>query len=120
MLARGPGPGAIVLVDWRDNHISPEPGKRRPAVVIGNPAALASLRVLTVVPLTGQARLALPALSIRLEPSPKNGLIKPSFALAWNIQTIAFERISEITAATITSDEVSALKRLIFEFLNLE
>jgi mRNA-degrading endonuclease toxin of MazEF toxin-antitoxin module len=120
LLVRDPAPGSIVVVDWRDDHIAPEPGKRRPAVVISNPAALAGLRVLTVVPLTGQARLALPALSIRLEPSPKNGLIKPCFALAWNIQTIAFERISEITAATITSDEVSALKRLLFEYLNLD
>ena len=62
-----------------------EPGKARPGVVLGDPTLLdVSLGVLTVVPLTGDERLAIPALSIPIEPTAQNGLKKRSFALAWN------------------------------------
>lgn len=115
-----PEPGVIVYVDWRDKHFPPEPGKNRPAIVIGDPTILpTSLSVLTVIPLTGEERLALPRLSIRIEPKPENGLIKPSFALAWNIQTVSLQRVTEITTATITSAEVAVIKRRIAECLAL-
>jgi mRNA-degrading endonuclease toxin of MazEF toxin-antitoxin module len=115
-----PKPGVIVYVDWRDKHYPPEPGKGRPAIVIGDPTILpVSLNVLTVIPLTSIERLALPRLSIRIEPEPQNGLTKRSYALAWNVQTVAMQRVIEITTATITSAEVAALKRRIAECLAL-
>ncbi len=117
-----PAPGVVVFVDWRDKHYPPEPGKgARPGIVIGDPTLLPlSLGVMTVIPLTGDARLALPSLSIRIEPTPRNGLKKPSFALAWNVQTIAIQRVTEITTAAITSTDLDAIKSRIAECLDLD
>jgi mRNA-degrading endonuclease toxin of MazEF toxin-antitoxin module len=108
--------GAVVLVDWRDKHYSSEPGRTRPAIVVVNSVLLANLRVLTVVPLTGDVNLAPPSLSIRIDPNGRNGLKKPSYALAWNIQTVAVERTTT-TNAVVTGAEVNAIRRLIVEYL---
>lgn len=108
--------GAVVLVDWRDNHYSPEPGRTRPAIVVVHSTLLMSLRVLTVVPLTGDVNLAPPSLSTRIDPNERNGLKKPSYALAWNIQTVAVERTTK-TKAVVTSAEVDAIRNVIVEYL---
>jgi mRNA interferase MazF len=65
--------GQIVLVDWRD-ALPKEPNKLRPAVVVeddelfspGYPNAI-------LVPLTEDAPLAIPDLSVALEPTAGNG-----------------------------------------------
>jgi mRNA-degrading endonuclease toxin of MazEF toxin-antitoxin module len=105
--------GAVVLVDWRDKHYSSEPGRTRPAIVIVSSVVL--LRVLTVVPLTGDVNLAPPSLSIRIDPNGRNGLKKPSYALAWNIQTVAIDRTT--TTNAVVGVEVEAIRRLIVEYL---
>lgn len=76
---------------------------------------LANLRVLTVVPLTGDVNLAPPSLSIRIDPNGRNGLKKPSYALAWNIQTVAIDRTT--TTNAVVGVEVEAIRRLIVEYL---
>ena len=108
--------GAVVLVDWCDNHYSSVPGRIRPAIVVVSSIFLANLRVLTVVPLTGDVNLAPPSLSIRIDPKPGNGLKKPSYALAWNIQTVAVDRTTT-TNAIVTGAEVNAIRRLLVEYL---
>ena len=108
--------GAVVLVDWRDKHYSSEPGRIRPAIVVVSSIFLANLRVLTVVPLTGDVNLAPPSLSIRIDPKHGNGLKKPSYALAWNIQTVAVDRTTT-TNAIVTGAEVNAIRRLLVEYL---
>ncbi len=105
-------PGEIVLVDWRDALPgSGEPNKRRPAVVIGSPSFFAStLPFEIVVPLTGEAALAIEDASLAIEPSSENGCTKRSYALAWCVQTVSRERISA-TRSRVTTEEVDGIRK---------
>ena len=110
--------GSIVLVDWRDKHFPSEPGKIRPAIIIANSSLLTSVGVLTVLPLSGDPRLALPSLSVRIEPRLTNGLTKPSYALVWSVQTVAMARVKGTTAAVLDA-EIAEVKRAVLAFLAL-
>ncbi len=108
--------GAIVLVDWRDKHFPSEPGKTRPAIVIVNSPLLASVGVMTVLPLSGAPTLALPSLSVCIEPSPTNGMTKPSFALVWSVQTVAMKRVKG-TTTFLSVKEIDEIKGALAAFL---
>ena len=104
------------MVDWRDKHFSSEPGRRRPAIVVDS-SLLINLRVLTIVSLTGDVNLAPPSFSVRIDPARSNGLKKPSYALVWNVQTVAVERTAT-TRAVVTGAQVSTIRGLLAEFFS--
>jgi len=62
--------GQIVLADWRGDALPKEPNKRRPAVVVEDDRLFApSYPNVLLVPLTADATLAIPDLSVALVPT---------------------------------------------------
>lgn len=103
--------GQIVLVDWRDAlPSSGEPTKQRPGIIVGSSQFFGgALPFEIVVPLTGEASLAVPGASLPISPAPDNGCTKTSYALAWNVQTVPHARLTE-TRSHIARDEVSVIR----------
>lgn len=104
--------GQIVIVDWRDGLPGTgEPNKRRPAVIIGSPPVFGSgLPFELVVPLTGEADLAIAGASILIATTPLNGCTKPCHALSWNVQPVPHPRLSP-THSQILDDELTLIRR---------
>ncbi len=104
-------PGEIVTVNWRDALLgSGEPNKQRPGVIVGSPRFFGSvLPFEIVVPLTGEAELAIAGASVSIPPTPENGCTKPSFALAWNVQCVPHTRLTA-TRSRITAAELASIR----------
>ncbi len=104
-------PGEIVTVNWRDALLgSGEPNKQRPGVIVGSPRFFGSvLPFEIVVPLTGEAELAIAGASVSISPTPENGCTKPSFALAWNVQCVPHTRLT-VTRSRITAAELASIR----------
>ena len=102
--------GHIVVVDWREAVHAGEPNKRRPAIVVGAPPYFPEeLPFEIVVPITGEAELFVPGVSITIEPTPENGCTKRSFALSWNVQCVPHARITA-TASRVTDDQLALIR----------
>ncbi|UFN49145.1 type II toxin-antitoxin system PemK/MazF family toxin [Roseomonas sp. OT10] len=101
--------GHIVIADWRDAQPR-EANKRRPAVVVqddglfgpGYPAVI-------LVPITEDAGLAIPDLSVRLEPTAENGCSKPSFAVSHFVTTTSVRRV-QATPSRITPEQLATIR----------
>ncbi|MDQ2909104.1 MAG: type II toxin-antitoxin system PemK/MazF family toxin [Candidatus Eremiobacteraeota bacterium] len=104
-------PGQIVKVNWRDAlSASGEPNKQRPGIIAGSPRVFGSgLPFEIVVPLTGEAALAIDGASVSIPPTPENGCTKPSYALAWNVQCVSHARLAE-TPSHVTAAELAAIR----------
>jgi mRNA-degrading endonuclease toxin of MazEF toxin-antitoxin module len=75
--------GQIVLADWRGDAMPKEPNKRRPAVVVEDHRLFAPVYPnVILVPLTEDAALAIPDLSIAIVPTAENGCTKPCWAVS--------------------------------------
>lgn len=104
--------GQIVVADWRD-ALPKEPNKRRPAVVIEDDELFAdSYPNVILVPLTEDARLAIPDLALAIDPSPGNGCSKRCWALSHCVATTSARRL-RATASTITREQVAIIRRQI-------
>ena len=76
--------GQIVVADWRD-ALPKEPNKLRPTVVIEDDELFdPSYPNVILVPLTDDARLAIPDLAVATEPSAENGCPKR----CWRCRTV--------------------------------
>ncbi len=104
-------PGQIVTVNWRDVLLgSGEPNKQRPGVIVGSPRFFGSvLPFEIVVPLTGEAELAIEGASVSIPPTPENGCTKCSYALAWNVQCVPHARLTA-TRSRITGAELASIR----------
>ncbi len=84
--------GEIWLVNL-DPTLGAEIRKTRPAVIV-NEDAIGVLPLRVIVPLTNwQDRYAIAAWMVRIEPAKSNGLSKPSAADAFQIRSVAQERL---------------------------
>jgi mRNA-degrading endonuclease toxin of MazEF toxin-antitoxin module len=113
--------GQIVTVEWRkdpndpaqDPH-PPEPNNLRPAVVVQDTELFdPSYPTVLVVPMTGHPKLAMPDLTIVLQPTATNGCKKVSFLLPQNLTCAAKTRITEVTGSHITASQLQQLRQLI-------
>jgi mRNA interferase MazF len=106
--------GHIVTVDWRDALPgSGEPNKTRPGIIVGSPRFFSSgLPFELVVPLTGEAELAITGTSLLIMPTSENGCSKPCYALAWNVQAISHARLTQ-TPSHITDYELARIREQI-------
>lgn len=101
--------GEVWLVNL-DPTIGAEIRKTRPAVVV-NDDAVGILPLKVIVPITEwRDRYAVAPWMVRLEPTPENGLDKPSAADAFQIRSVAQQRLvrrlgrlSELTMQEVTS-----------------
>ena len=105
--------GQIVLADWRGDALPKEPNKLRPAIVVEDDGLFApSYPNAILVPLTEDAALAIPDLSVAIVPSPENGCSKPCWAVSHLVATTFKARLSA-TPSRITPDQLIAIRRQI-------
>jgi mRNA interferase MazF len=106
--------GSIVVVDWRDALPgSREPNKVRPGVIVSSPKFFGTgLPFEILVPLTGEAELAIIGASVLIAPTSENGCTKPCYALAWSVQTVSHTRITP-TPSFITQEELGRIRTCI-------
>jgi len=66
-----------------------------------------------VVPMSGDSALAIPDLTVVLQPSPTNGCKKVSYLLPQNLTCVAKTRITAATQSQITPAELQQLRQLV-------
>ena len=108
-----PQSGAIVLVDWRRGGLPKEPTKLRPSIVVEDVRIFDDEHPnLIVVPLTTDVDLAIPALSVAIDPTPHNGCKERCYALAFNITSVSRGRIRP-TSGQVTETQLDAIRQKI-------
>ena len=113
--------GQIVAVDWRkepadpaQNPQPPEPNKLRPAVVVQDTELFdPAYPTVLVVPMTGDSALAIPDLTVVLQPCRTNGCKKLSYLLPQHLTCVAKTRITSVTQSEITPAELQQLRQLV-------
>ncbi|QNI65352.1 type II toxin-antitoxin system PemK/MazF family toxin [Synechococcus sp. A15-44] len=113
--------GQIVAVDWRKEPADPaqdpqppEPNKLRPAVVVQDTDLFdPAYPTVLVVPMTGDSALAIPDLTVVLQPCRTNGCKKLSYLLPQHLTCVAKTRITAVTQSEITPAELQQLRQLV-------
>lgn len=113
--------GQIVAVDWRKEPADPaqdpqppEPNKLRPAVVVQDTDLFdPAYPTVLVVPMTGDSALAIPDLTVVLQPCRTNGCKKLSYLLPQHLTCVAKTRITSVTQSEITPAELQQLRQLV-------
>jgi mRNA interferase MazF len=104
--------GQIVIADWRD-ALPKEPNKLRPAVVVEDEALFdPAYPNVILVPLTEDRRLAIPDLSIAIDPTSENGCTKRCYALSHCVATTSAGRVRP-TPSRISAGELAEIRRQI-------
>ena len=104
--------GQIVIADWRD-ALPKEPNKLRPPIVVEDDRLFdPSYPNVILVPLTEDLRLAIPELSLEIDPTPMNGCTKRCCALSHCVATTSATRLRP-TRSMITPDQLTAIRRQI-------
>jgi mRNA-degrading endonuclease toxin of MazEF toxin-antitoxin module len=112
--------GQIVLADWRGDALPKEPNKRRPAVVVEDDGLFApSYPNAILVPLTEDAALAIPDLSVAIAPTAENGCGKPCWAVSHLVATTSKARL-RATPSRITPEQLAAIRRQIALAVGIE
>lgn len=112
--------GQIVLADWRGDARAKEPNKRRPAVVVEDDRLFAPTYPNAIlVPLTEDAALAIPDLSVPISPSAENGCRKPCWAVSHLVATTSKTRLTA-TSSHIAPEQLAAIRRQIALAIGLE
>ena len=97
-----------------------EPNKRRPAVVVEDEGLFAPTYPNAIlVPLTEDAALAIPDLSVAIAPTAENGCSKPCWAVSHLVATTSKARL-RATPAHITPDQVTAVRRQVALAVGIE
>ena len=105
-----PHNGSIVLVDWRRGGLPKEPTKIRPSIVVEDSRLFDEHHPnLIVVPLTTNPDLAIPALSVMIEPTTQNGCSERCYALAFNVTSVSIVR-TKSSKGYITSAQLQAIR----------
>lgn len=91
-------------------------GKPRPALVIQSDLFDEHPSV-TILPVTSELRDA-PLFRIRIEPSPGNGLLKPSEVMVDKTQSVARDRLGP-TFGRLTAEQMLAVSRSLAVFMGV-
>ena len=112
--------GQIVVADWRD-ALPTEPNKLRPAVVVEDETLFdAAYPNVILVPLTEDQRLAIPDLSVAIDPTPQNGCTKRYYALSHHcVATTPAKRVKQ-TTSKIAEAELLVIRRQIARAIGLK
>jgi mRNA interferase MazF len=111
--------GQIVIVDWRD-ALPKEPNKLRPAIVVEDDELFdPSYPNVILVPLTEDERLAIPELSLAIDPTPQNGCPQRCHALSHCVAATSAARV-RLTTSRITDQQLSVIRRQIAIAIGVE
>ena len=112
--------GQIVVADWRGDAMSKEPHKLRPAVVVEEDGLFAPAYPNAIlVPLTEDAALAIPDLSVAIAPSAENGCSRPCWAVSHLVATTSKARL-RATPSRITREQLAAVRRQIARAIGID
>ncbi len=112
--------GQIVVADWRGDAMSKEPNKLRPAVVVEEDGLFAPAYPNAIlVPLTEDAALAIPDLSVAIVPSAENGCSKPCWAVSHLVATTSKARL-RATPSRITREQLATIRHQIALAIGLD
>ena len=112
--------GQIVVADWRGGARPKEPNKLRPAVVVEDDRLFApDYSNAILVPLTEDATLVIPELSVGITPNQENGCRKPCWAASHLVTTTSKGRIQP-TASRVNSEQLAAIRRQIALAVGIE
>lgn len=96
-----------------------EPNRSRPAIVVEDHALFDDdYPNILVVPLTNDRLLAIPRLSVTIEPSPVNGCASTCYALSQSVTAVSKQRV-RVTESRITMDLLVDIRRGIAEAIGL-
>lgn len=102
-----------MLVDWRRGGLPKEPTNLRPSIVVEDSRIFDEEHLnLIVVPITTDVNLAIPALSVAIDPSPQNGCKRRCYALAFNVTSVSGGRIKP-TNGSVTGVQLHAIRQKI-------
>ncbi len=102
--------GDIVIVDWRGGALPKEPNNLRPAVVVEDETLFApDYPNILVVPLTSDASIAMPSLSVTIDPAPENGCTQRCFALAPFVTSVSTRRV-HATGQRVEREQLAAIR----------
>lgn len=105
--------GQIVVADWRGDALPKEPNKLRPAVVVEDDGLFApGFPHVLLVPLTEDAGLAEPELTVAIGPTEENGCTKPCWAVSCFVTSTSKLRVRP-TSSRITPEQLAAIRRQI-------
>jgi mRNA interferase MazF len=105
--------GQIVVADWRGDAVPKEPNRLRPAVVVEEDGLFAPGYPNTIlVPLTEDAALAIPDLSVAIVPTTENGCAKPCWAVSHLVATTSKARL-RATQSRIAREQLALIRRQI-------
>ena len=111
--------GQIVVADWRD-ALPKEPNKLRPAVVVEDETLFdPAYPNVILVPLTEDQQLAIPDLSVAIDPTSQNRCSKRCYALSHCVATTSAARVKP-TASRIADDQLLTIRRQIGLAIGLE
>jgi len=111
--------GQIVLADWRD-ALPKEPNKRRPAIVVEDTGLFGpNYPNVLLVPLADDPDLAVPGVSLAIEPTPENGCTKRCYALSHSITATSVRRLVT-TGSRISADQLAEIRQQIGFAIGLE
>jgi mRNA interferase MazF len=111
--------GDIVIVDWRGGDLPKEPNRLRPAIVVEDDELFdPAYPNVIVVPLTNDERLAIPGLSVTIDPPPENGCRQQCFVLAPSVTSVSVKRVKG-TESRVRRDQLDAIRRRIAEAIGM-
>ena len=111
--------GQIVIADWRD-ALPKAPNKLRRAVVVEDETLFdPAYPSVILVPLTEDQRLAIPDLSVAIDPTPQNGCTKRCYALSHCVATTPAKRVKQSTSK-IAEAELLVIRRQIARAIGLK
>ena len=112
--------GQIVLADWRGDALPKEPNRLRPAVVVDDDRLFAPVYPnALLVPLTEDAALALPDISVAIAPTAENGCPNPCWAISYLVTTTSKRRL-QATSSRITPEQLDTIRRQIALAVGIE
>jgi mRNA-degrading endonuclease toxin of MazEF toxin-antitoxin module len=112
--------GQIVLADWRRDAMPKEPNKRRPAVVVEDDGLFAPAYPNAIlVPLTEDAALAIPDLSVAIAPTAENGCSRACWAVSHLVATTSKACLCA-TQSRIAREQLAVIRRQVAVALGLK
>ncbi len=97
--------------DWCGEALLKEPNKLRSAVVVEDDGAFApGYPNAILVPLTYDAALVIPDLSVAIASAAENGCAKPCWAASHLVATTSMHRLTT-TPSRVTGEQLAAIRR---------
>jgi mRNA-degrading endonuclease toxin of MazEF toxin-antitoxin module len=112
--------GDILVLNWRGDGFPKEANKIRPCVVVEDQDLFSDAhQTILVIPLTTRAPMVILQLSVRIPPTPSNGLERESYAPAYMLTAASKQRIDGEPIGRVTTAQLDSLRAFIAESIGI-